>query len=300
MISLTWVRGSLGTKPCQLEIGLPTSHSAAVPLDASGIQSSSTRPQSGGITRISVNETPENGPRDDMGLQEAPRHTSNKLYSNKLVDVLRVDLNKALVVSASKESGKFLPVSSLKDILTTSRIIETVCETFEDQVSKILESMLHRDSARQSIKIYAMLILIGKLREMEKFVDGQITDKDLPIPLMIQEPADASVQDLHGDKVSNMRGSLSFLQDWDYTEIDLFDSYQWYFLSPHFSQHSDENILHYSLQDKITLPWTGMSNRIEAGFSVVHKVKIHPSNHDFSNSDVLPPALVILMCANVY
>ncbi|ETS77779.1 hypothetical protein PFICI_09841 [Pestalotiopsis fici W106-1] len=284
------IRKTLDIMPGQLTLDLP--QTIDIPLDTLHV----LPPRRRKGTKAAENAIFQDS-RDDLEayIAKHARTDKHETSADGMIDKLRKELNEALVVSAAHESGKFLPPQSLKQILTRSAVLISLWQIFEartkaEQLLSYIFSeernyIFSEERESQSLKIYGILILVGKASEIEKFAEGRITDRELPLPPTVNRSREAGSKSSANDEKSEIDTALAFLMNWDHSSIDLFNVYQWYFLSPCFAHDADGSILHYSLQDNVVLPWIEMTEGQTGGHGIIYRVKIPPSNHQFPCGD---------------
>lgn len=144
-----------------------------------------------------------------------------------------------------------------------------------------------RPCDKSYIKIFAILVLIGRPARIKLFIDEDICDADLPL---IKKLAEGRFRELCRKSAPEVQ--LRCFEGWDHLSMKEFEAYQWKLLAPSFERGSRRHIHHYAFDSKVILPFTYYSQRSESGtFGQVSKVKIHPDYHKFSKDAVcLPPA----------
>lgn len=195
----------------------------------------------------------------------------------------------------------FWPLKLLKDTLTRERVLKVLsveCGKFDKKNSELYcnwivpntESLAMGDeSLRQRpqsyLKIFAILLLLGRGKDIETFVGHQMCDERLPL-VNLNRVIYTEKRSLSGKeeeiqkcfKVCHM-GS---------PEIDLFCSYQ-RGITVHFFDLEDGNkVKHYDLSRDTMLPWLppiddhlGNNSDREGGHSSVKRYRIDPDSHGF-------------------
>ena len=112
------------------------------------------------------------------------------------------------------------------------------------------------------------------------FIQEGIWDDHLPF-LENSNTGKLEYCDVYNTKRMLSVGSFE-ISVWKHWQIELFDKYQWYFLSPVFEFDKAE-MVHYSLDTRIKVPFIenerGEQTTIYGGFGEVRKVKIHHAHH---------------------
>src|SRR5262249_27483531 len=79
-------------------------------------------------------------------------------------------------------------------------------------------------------KIFAILVLIHRVLDIEKFIDADILDMDLPFA--------CDTQEMGGEPQGSQekRAKLvEIFESWEEFVVEAFDKYQWQFLAPYFT-----------------------------------------------------------------
>jgi len=192
----------------------------------------------------------------------------------------------------------------LESVLGSMQIKKTMAETAR-KICK--ETKLTGDDLKPRTKsfkkIFAVLVLINKASTIQKFLDDDVSDIDLP--LAKEYPDEKRKEDQ--SKVFQLRKRdseqvLSCFDDWKPISVCNFEEYQWSFLSPYFAAGEKKNPRHYVLQNEVILPFfqeaktapgdalsCWQQEMLEGGESQVFKVVIHPEHHNLYDKKKAKP-----------
>ncbi|KAH8725467.1 kinase-like domain-containing protein [Phaeosphaeriaceae sp. PMI808] len=198
-----------------------------------------------------------------------------------------------MINTAGQEDSQFLPFSELESIITIRNIQKEIRRT--DSTSNV-DSVAHNVWDLKSLpnkewttrrKLFAILCLMEKAGEIERFIEEEIYDTDLPFEF---EPAQVW---------SRSRTAIRLFKLWKLNDLDSFRAYQGQFMAPYFELCSgiSTRFREYTLHRSIVLPFEDyrlssipFKNAIqgvdsntyrEGGYSTVRKVTIHPAHHNF-------------------
>lgn len=141
-------------------------------------------------------------------------------------------------------------------------------------------------------KIFALLVIVGKVLCIETFITDGVTDDDLPLCKVSRLGSY-----LFGlGRKRNPPTALSCFESWGPSSIRSFEEWQWTVLAPTFERGQRKDVKHIVLSHKHPLPFTKDSRLdlddtiSQGGHSTVFKVEIHPDHHNF-NAPVVSYAL---------
>lgn len=134
-------------------------------------------------------------------------------------------------------------------------------------------------------KVYAVLILIHKSKEIPRLIEQGACDADLPL-----SKVDCDGEDALGRRPRGGGGevvALPCFKKWKCSGIATFERWQWSVVAPYFASDKRGRVLHYPLDPNAVLPFISCEELGHAGGSArVFKVKIHPRHHDFGPPNV--------------
>ena len=195
-------------------------------------------------------------------------------------------------------SAMFLPVKQLQRLMTIDNVLKELSECPKlnrDNIEQYAQEICGISSAEQKDsmdnihkgtvkKIFAILVLMGRVKTIPEFLETELTDADLPFGKYGESKGKFDLRRKTEDY------PLKCFKSWKQDHIDRFYNWQWSMISPFFSRGPEEKVQFYNFEDGTILPWvfdsrTSNDNQdpveVPGGYSVVWKVKIHPEHHDF-------------------
>lgn len=194
----------------------------------------------------------------------------------KLNDHLRIQLRDAMYQDNEPQKGKFIPYRMLRNIFTEevlANLLQRQTGLASNKVNEVRESY---------IRILGILLLMGKVPQIEQLFEREMSDACLPIKVKFEGTKSEDSVSLE----SQVPGKGTFdIRGMKIRQCDEFEHLQWVFLSPFFAK-PDGRLQHYKLvSDKQPLPilepeipksrWTG------PGYELQEKVRFHPDSFDF-------------------
>ena len=145
-------------------------------------------------------------------------------------------------------------------------------------------------------KLFAILVLLRRGREIVNFVNAELSDRDLPLKA---EPRNSSGNLIHMRRAADPQAPLKCFRNWYAVDHEDFDKWQWTMLSPFFGKSDRRRVRFYALSEKDVLPWTRVFDEgRQGGFSDVYRIAIHPNHHNFEESRVsFPTSTHTRLCA---
>ena len=200
--------------------------------------------------------------------------------------------------SWEKEGKKFLPIDKLDTIISEKAIEGELRLHGQDagmakkiwgtEGSKISELTTRR-------KIFAILVMVGKVPAIVDFIKNGIYDSSLPFLFHDGSGDRAGSYDVYR-KLKGQNGKpdketkISFFEDWKDHDLDSFRTNQWQFLAPYFILVSKDNnkVIHFPLEDRSVLPFiedikTSEPPAQHGGSADVRRVKIHRAHQNLSH-----------------
>jgi hypothetical protein len=200
-------------------------------------------------------------------------------------------IRKALQTSSwEKEGRKFLPIDELDTIINEEAIegelrlhkqdASMAKKIWGTEGSKISELTTRR-------KIFAILVMVGKVPSIVDFITDGIFDSSLPFLFRDGSGDRAGSYNVYRKSKGQNGGvdeetKISFFEDWQDHDLEGFKNYQWQFLAPYFSLVSRDNnkVIHYPIDDRSVLPFVEDSKANEppaqhGGSADVRRIKIH-------------------------
>ncbi|KAK1843875.1 tol-like protein [Colletotrichum chrysophilum] len=179
---------------------------------------------------------------------------------------------RAAQIEAGTSSGKFLPYSSLKDVISTQVVADTLTRRRDispGTASKIASFVCGKPEAR---RIFAILVWIGKTDLIDTFYRYNFVDNILPLYV----ETDGTVE-TYTKRSGNSEVTHKVFSDerWQEESPDIFCDAQWQFLGPIFNEHQFE----YSFLKEHRMPFLKQpSGHRESHFSTVEKWCIHKAH----------------------
>lgn len=208
-------------------------------------------------------QTSSNEPIRGRDVQDMPP-------SNTLKDRL---INVAVTWPPSS-SNYFIPQDVLKKLMTRQAVLDELEHAFDGDCSakgeernEIVEFTMER-----AMRLFAILLLIGKTKWILNFMTESVSDADLPF-----QSSDIKT---NGNLLATYNPARihRFLGKWSSWDIQEFSRFQWTLLAPVFELGRSPR--HYDFQSDRILPFLedDESSRKSGGYGLVWRVKIHPGH----------------------
>jgi hypothetical protein len=198
---------------------------------------------------------------------------------------------------------ELINVSSVKSELTkvfgqlltpiqTAQYAQRICEEITVSQGKKTKIQTFR-------KVFATLVLAGTVTSIIRFLAEDVSDIDLPLsPMHPSRGNGLCRRDPEGRPDNIPLNCFQFptltegidQPEWSPSQLRSFQTYQWMFLAPFFSQGKHGDIIHYRLHDHHVLPYVSpededkIQQEKQGGFGKVFMVRIHPDHHGFSDN----------------
>lgn len=193
------------------------------------------------------------------------------------------------------ERKRFFPNTAFTTVVNEQAVREELRNCCRTLNSAMIEALVQTICGELSFrKIFALLALVGKVADIQRFIGEGVHDDELPLR-KIRQP-NSPIFRLGRAAAPNADEPLKCFDGWNTTVIWMFEDWQWATLAPTFYGGERKNISHISLDDRVPLPFLNDSrfgvspNTIRGGFSTVFKVDIHPDHHTFRNPRVSLPS----------
>ncbi|KPM37034.1 hypothetical protein AK830_g9518 [Neonectria ditissima] len=190
------------------------------------------------------------------------------------------------------EYGRFWTAKRLHRILTKDRVLAELssCLSYSDSSRQQIADLICADVTNPSceiyLKVFAILLLIGKAGEIGRFIDAKLCDAKLPVVYLDREKNSSLCLE------TAPKEPLQLFARWMSCDTEMFEITQWQVLVPFFETNVDKTLMPYDLSPNTILPWCKPSNhdRIspslsgrlgEGAFAEVSLVRIHPTAHAF-------------------
>ncbi|KAF7558845.1 hypothetical protein G7046_g5318 [Stylonectria norvegica] len=166
-------------------------------------------------------------------------------------------------------SEKFLSDSKIWSFLTEARVrsllnkceLGDVADSEKDDLARTICGMpsSRADTDFTSYrKVLLILILIRRHDQIRRFVDQQLDDKKLPLRI------NGHTRSLEQPGLPDSNTPHPCFEDWDSTDIGLFETYQMQVTAPYF-KHDDGKCHHYRFPDKTALPFLSEGGKTVEG-----------------------------------
>jgi len=240
---------------------------------------------------------------DSLGIPTSPDRSS--WYSSSLnssehqfvlspLEELKDLLREARLEDPNKRI--YIPLDKQSELITKDRILQILRQDElgrdEDDAQSLADTILPLSpSLGQAkklagspswMKLFAILVMMKVPGKISLFIRAGISDSHLPLrtnrvaqkwvchsPIGTSKPLECP---------RSPKGSI-----WNSHLDDMFNSYQWHFLSPFFDMRSPE-LVQYAFDKRIPLPiiedGDSDGKPVGGGFSKVRKVRIHPAHHN--------------------
>lgn len=211
---------------------------------------------------------------------------------DRLLDIIKS-------VPGHDEKKGFFPEATLEAMIDERCIERELRACYHDLDSDTIKKAAQnicghgRDNLRYK-KIFVTLVLAEKPSAIFRFLEGKVSDTDLPLA-KIRRTGKASIVGLA--LKSTPTKPLDCFREWTKLAIMRFEEWQWTTLAPFFNRSQRKKVGHWILQDQIPLPFIADSRydddeeaydrlEFEGGNSTVFKVDIHPEHHSFVGPNV--------------
>ncbi len=235
-------------------------------------------------------------PDEAQGGTDSPVRHPSHIGSN---NTLATDLRAACVDSKEGTiSRRFLPVSSLDQILTLERIKQELArlpggvipsDRLDEYAMHIKEPMRTGPKDVTSRRqIFAILALLEKPNSIVDFIDKKLYDCHLPLVLTKGKQAGSRYLSCDIDGVRFIPDFFLDLGQWPQHLQEQFERYQWEIQVPYFELSTKQNphVNYYELKQDVILPIMESGEPIGGGFGEVRRVKFHRAHHNYCQPSV--------------
>ncbi|KAK2595009.1 hypothetical protein QQS21_007263 [Conoideocrella luteorostrata] len=167
----------------------------------------------------------------------------------------------------------YLPIIEFNKIFTIETIKALVKERYSQATNAELQVKISELSERR--RLLGIFLVMKSLHRLDAFVRESVTDIHLPLKIVTSY--------LHHDTRTRTSNEINttLLKGWDANELRLFYDYQLMFFVPFFDIQKN-GLRPYVLDRQVRLPWQSIKYKTSGGNGIVHKIKIHPSHHNFT------------------
>lgn len=193
------------------------------------------------------------------------------------------------------EGRRFFPNTAFTNIINEQTVRKELQHCYRGLDSVTIGKLAHNICGKKKPfrKVFALLALVGKLEDVDKFLQEGVSDDVLPLRKLSQPDSmvfqlgrlvgpDGEVQVLH------------FVDEWNISAMLMFEDWQWTTLAPCFYGGERKDVCHFNLDNRTPLPFLNDSRyelgaqTIRGGYSTVFKADIHPDHHTFRGFQVGP------------
>ncbi|PSR85616.1 kinase-like domain-containing protein [Coniella lustricola] len=191
----------------------------------------------------------------------------------------------------------FLPLDELERLITIKAVFQELRkhETFRQKPDDYLRGLANKVCRNSKVgsfittrkKIFGTLLLITQIHAIERFIEDDLWDKDLPFSL---ERLNRNTKHSKNEMYREDKSPIRLFSTWTSHNCESFYLYQWKFLTPFFKMALTDNTrpLHYPLHKHHVLPFIeNLENAgsdceimVSGGFSEVWRVKIHEAHYN--------------------
>jgi hypothetical protein len=166
--------------------------------------------------------------------------------------------------------------SNLKDKIARGNMTEEMLKIYAAKICGTYTDTAGQPSRKSSRGIFAILVLMGMVKNAPEFVDAQLQDTDMPLKRHTNERGQNALCNYFEPSQVWSVGT-----DWQHREFEYFtDLYQIKMVSPFFEIKADKVRLYDNLHENVVLPFIESKQaQSQVGFhGHVWQVKIHPSH----------------------
>ncbi|KAK4247592.1 kinase-like domain-containing protein, partial [Corynascus novoguineensis] len=188
--------------------------------------------------------------------------------------------------------GFFIPVERLESLIQEENVVGELSRCLPPHPGRNISELAKQicamptEETKSYRKIFAILVILEKVDQIENFLEEGVHDGDLPLIKVREKAIPAVLKRRCKSQGQEILCPLSCLSGFSLRDTMGFEDYQWAVLAPVFERPSRKDVRYYELEDQAILPFTEQSQPHEmchGGFGQVSKVKIHPEHHRFSD-----------------
>jgi hypothetical protein len=267
-----------------------------------------------GPNRSRANSVGPDGDRqDDLASKEPPDMLPVSLSlrlarAEPRCCALQLQIYRAMEESQSEDASlptqRFLPNDKLCQIINPTTVFDELVKCLphtKDQIQKYAEAICNitlsyeggrwrRKSCRM---VFVILVLAEKTKHIISFLEEHVSDLDLPL---VPKKERGIVMGMQRSKSASIGTSYELLEcfndkGWSPLSMEQFDRYQWFMLSPFFSEGRCGQINHYPLHDQQVLPFVSHNaadeeaTEYQGGYGRVMMVTMHRAHHRLSQKN---------------
>lgn len=236
----------------------------------------------------------ENGQQPDQDIRQPGEHFDQPDENVHQPDEDDLQLDERLrEKDVQGEPWRFYPLKAVYRIFTRNRVLAQLksygaLPNADHYVDLICAGGTEGGKAPPYIKIFAILVLIGKGEAIGDFVDAHLSDETLPF-YRYDDLKNAKRQ--HYLFLKDTNAPISSFKNWAPYQRAAFDTTQRTLLVPYLELGPNNMVKEYGLSDRDVLPWcksksdsSGSPNHsmVEGAYGKVYCVDIHRDCHAFT------------------
>ncbi|KAH6672023.1 kinase-like domain-containing protein [Halenospora varia] len=200
---------------------------------------------------------------------------------SKQDDQLQDQLIDARIEWPEGENQYFIPASDIQRLITLDSIsVELKRCKFNFTQTRLLE-VLAEKILEVAPRLFAILVHMGKSRDIWEFLKEGLNDKALPLS-RCESASEGSVSSrIRLCTAKNPNQPIASMQTWSRHDIGEFDREQWIMYAPIFK--ASKKVKHYELESNRVMPFIEdreLISQAAGGYGSVWDVRIHPA-HQF-------------------
>ncbi|KAL9063517.1 MAG: hypothetical protein Q9157_008207 [Trypethelium eluteriae] len=196
--------------------------------------------------------------------------------------ILRQQLHRKRIEAPQRSGQHFIPRCAQEKLITKDVFMDVIRAEYLDLPDSDVAIFVH-ERFPIARRLFAILAYIQRLEQLRRFLDGNITDKRLPLR---RSSEDLDGEDTSSEWVLEARGEdgrerihVGALDSWSSDDREEFSHAQRLMTSPFFKRSES-----YSLDDDEVLPFLYPRPKIEdrrGGYSEIRIRRPYPSHHNF-------------------
>lgn len=191
------------------------------------------------------------------------------------------------------EGRRFFPTTAFTEIVNETTVNQELQHCYRGLGSSTIEKLAHTicGKTKSFRKVFALLALVGKAGDIDKFLREGVSDDILPLR-RVSDPGSKAFQLGRSVGPDGELQALQCVKEWNISVMLMFEDWQWATLAPFFRGGERKNVPHEVLENRTPLPFLNDSRyepgsvTIKGGYSTVFKVDIHPDHHMFRGLQV--------------
>jgi hypothetical protein len=195
------------------------------------------------------------------------------------------DTIEARLEESKMNKEEYLPIDAFEAILNldviTSLLLERFPNSSDKDLHQRLEDIVGTDEKGCRRRILAILVCMGRFDSIHQFIEAGVCDHDFPLTKTDRK---AFTTQTKPEAINT-----TLLASWARSDITLLYQFQNQLFVPFFNIEEGK-LRSYFLARSTVLPWRALQYKTSGGNAMVHQVQIHPSHHNFVQSQVRDPS----------